>query len=158
MLQPFVAKLGETSKGPKLDIFGDIVTVIVTGSDTDGKYAVLHGVTPPNGGPPLHVHLFESEVFYVLKGSFIFVINGEKLEAPTGSTVFIPAGVSHQYQNNSDETGELLLFVEPAGLDEFFIELDALLKAGGGDDMAAIAELHAKFRMELQGPPLSALG
>ncbi len=154
----FVAQRGQTLNGSTLNIFGDLVTVLVSGASTGGKYTVMHGVTPPTGGPPLHVHLFESEVFHVISGSFVFVLDGERVEASEGATVFIPAGTSHQYQNVGETNGELLLFVEPAGLDEFFVELDALLKAGGQNDMAAIAGLHAKYRMELQGPPLSALG
>lgn len=158
MVSAFVAQRGETPNGQTLNIFGDLVTVLVSGSSTGGKYTVMHGVTPPKGGPPLHVHLHESEVFHVISGSFVFMLDGDRVEASEGSTVFIPAGVSHQYQNIGDQPGQLLLFIEPAGLDEFFVELDALLKAGGHNDMAAIAGLHAKYRMELQGPPLSALG
>jgi len=157
MHQPFVVAKGETPKGPTLNIFGDLVTILISGQDTGGKYTFLHGVTPPKGGPPLHVHLEDSEVFHVLSGQFVFVLNGERQEAAEGSTVFIPAGVSHQYQNVGETPGGLLLFVEPAGLDDFFVELDALLKAGGAEDMGAIAQLHAKYRMDLQGPPLSAL-
>lgn len=155
--QAFVTGKGENPKGPTLNIFGDLVTILISGEDTSGKYAFMHGVTPPKGGPPLHVHLTDSEVFHVLSGEFVFVLDGERREALQGSTVFIPAGVSHQYQNVGEEPGELLLFVEPAGLDDFFIELDALLKAGGAEDMGAIAQLHAKYRMDLQGPPLSVL-
>ena len=158
MLPPFVVGKGETPKGPTLDIFGDLVTVLISTADTGGKYTFMHGVTPPKGGPPLHKHVSDSEVFHVLSGDFVFMLDGERVEAAEGATVFIPAGVVHQYQNIGDEPGELLLFVEPAGLDDFFVELDALLKAGGGGDMGAIAGLHAKFRMELLGPPLAALG
>lgn len=158
LMLPFVVAKGETPKGPSLDIFGDQVTILISGRDTGGKYTFMHGVTPPKGGPPLHVHLTDSEVFHVLSGSFLFVLDGQRVEAEQGATVFIPAGVSHQYQNVGDEPGELFLFVEPAGLDDFFIELDALLKAGGAADMGAIALLHAKYRMDLQGPPLAAMG
>lgn len=141
-----------------LNIFGDLVTIKVSGAQTDGKVTVIHGETPPKGGPPLHTHVSDSETFYVVEGEFLFVLDGEKITASAGSTVFIPAGVVHQYQNVGEEFGKLLLVVEPAGLDEFFVELDALLKESEEPNMPAIAALHEKYRMELLGPPLAALG
>lgn len=141
-----------------LNIFGDLVTIKVAGAQTDGKVTVIHGETPPKGGPPLHTHVSDSETFYVVEGEFLFVLDGEKIIASAGSTVFIPAGVVHQYQNVGEDFGKLLLVVEPAGLDEFFIELDALLKESEQPNMPAIAALHEKYRMELLGPPLAALG
>jgi len=141
-----------------LDIFGDQVTIKVSSSQTAGAVTVIHSATPPAGGPPLHLHKADAEVFYVLDGTFLFVLDGERHEVGAGSTIFIPAGTRHQYQNVGDAVGNLLIILAPAGLDDFFVELDALLKQGGEPDMPAIAALHAKFGMELLGPPLAMQG
>lgn len=156
--QPFTVIPAGMPNERVLNIFGDLVTIKVSGEQTGGKLTVIHGETPPKGGPPLHSHLTDSETFFVLEGEFLFVLDGDRITASAGSTVFIPAGVVHQYQNIGEAFGKLLLVVEPAGLDEFFIELDALLKASEEPNMPAIAALHEKYRMALLGPPLAALG
>ena len=94
----------------------------------------------------------------MVDGKFLFVLDGEHHEVGAGSTVFIPAGTRHQYQNIGDVPGNLLIILAPAGLDQFFIELDALLKQSEEPNMPATAALHAKFGMELLGPPLAHQG
>lgn len=155
MSEPFVVRASEARK-PVYNIFGDLVSIKVSGADTGGKYTVMEGVTPPKGGPPLHSHNSDHESFLVLEGRFLFVLNDEEVVAEAGDTVHIPPGVVHQYQNIGDTPGRLSLVVEPAGLDEFFGELDAILKASPEPDMPAIAALHGKYRMELLGPPVAA--
>ncbi len=156
MSKPFIVRSSE-SRSPELDIFGDLVSIKVSGSDTAGKFAVIAAVTPTLGGPPLHTHISDSESFVVLEGLFRFILNGEEVVASAGDTVHIPPRVVHQYQNIGEQPGRLLLIVEPAGLDNFFVELDGLLKGSNEPDMPAIAALHTKYKMELLGPPLSEL-
>ena len=79
----------------------------------------MHDVTPPGGGPPLHLHLSESETFYVLYGDFRFELDGKLHSASAGDTVFIPAGVAHRYQNAGSEPGHMLIYIQPGGLDAF---------------------------------------
>jgi quercetin dioxygenase-like cupin family protein len=148
------ASEGETPE--PFNIFGDQVLVKVPGSAAQGKYTVLTGETPPMGGPPLHRHLSDHETFYVLEGDFVFELDGVLVDAGPGSTVHIPPGVVHLYQNRGETPGRLLLVVEPAGLDEFFQELHDLLQAHAMPPMEELAGLHARHRMELLGPPLAA--
>lgn len=138
------------------DIFGMPLTVKVAGSSCGGRLSLMHSTTPPLAGPPLHRHLTDSETFYVLDGHFVFELDGERVELGAGDTLFIPPGVVHRYQCVGDVPGNVLCLVEPAGLDEFFGELHALLKRPGPPDMGEIAALHARFGMELLGPPMSA--
>jgi quercetin dioxygenase-like cupin family protein len=139
-----------------LNIFGDLVSIKVAGTETGDQYTVISGQTPPLGGPPLHVHLSDSETFYVVEGTFLFELDGVIHHANTGDVVHIQPGVKHLYQNIGTEPGKLLLVVAPAGLDEFFIELDALLRVHAEPPMPEIAGLHARFKMELLGPPMIA--
>jgi quercetin dioxygenase-like cupin family protein len=66
--QSLLLKPGETRCAGPLNIFGDLVFVKIGGGDTDGNYAIMETVTPPQGGPPLHRHGREDESFYVLEG------------------------------------------------------------------------------------------
>lgn len=50
------------------------------------------------GGPPyLHVHYSDDEAWHVLEGTLTFRFADEEVEAPAGTTVFVPAGVPHTY-------------------------------------------------------------
>jgi hypothetical protein len=37
-------------------VVGDGYTVLASGEDTAGAYALIHVEVPPGGGPPPHVH------------------------------------------------------------------------------------------------------
>jgi mannose-6-phosphate isomerase-like protein (cupin superfamily) len=51
-----------------LAVVGDTYTVLLSGEQTDGRFAILDMLIPPGGGPPPHRHNFE-ECFRVLAGS-----------------------------------------------------------------------------------------
>ena len=155
MSSPFTLSAAESRSGPPLNIFGNAVTVRVSGPDTGGRFALMHDVTPPLGGPPLHRHRTDIEVFSVLEGQFAFELDGVRTTVGPGATIFIPPGVVHLYQNIGAQPGTMLICVEPAGLDAFFAELDRVLRASAQPDMPAIAALHEKFGMDLLGPPVS---
>ena len=157
MSSPFALSPGASRSGAPFNIFGNTVTVKVSGQDSGGRFALMHDETPPLGGPPLHRHRAECEVFSVQEGQFVFVLDGVRTTVEAGGTVFIPPGVVHQYQNVGAQPGRMLIYIEPAGLDLFFGELDALLASSAEPDMPAIARLHEKFGMDLLGPPMSAL-
>lgn len=158
MTESYVLSASGGRASEPYNIFGNLVTVKVASADSDGQISVMHDVTPPGGGPPLHLHLSESETFYVLSGDFRFELDGQLHSATAGDTVFIPAGVAHRYQNAGAEPGYMLIYIQPGGLDAFFGELHALLQVPGEPPMPAIAALHERYNMKLMGPPLSAEG
>ena len=93
------------------------VTLLVSGEDTNGAYAVAHVVKPANQGPPLHLHEHEDETFYVKRGSMIFYVGEEIIEAKAGDYVFAPRGIQHRFET------EFILTASPAGFDSFVKEL-----------------------------------
>jgi quercetin dioxygenase-like cupin family protein len=50
-----------------LAVVGDTYTVLLSGEQTAGRFAMLDMLIPPGGGPPPHRHDFE-ECFRVLEG------------------------------------------------------------------------------------------
>jgi quercetin dioxygenase-like cupin family protein len=52
---------------------------------------------------PKHTHAHEHEIFDVLEGSGIIWLDGEEVQAGAGTSVFVPAGVEHAFENNSGE-------------------------------------------------------
>ncbi len=97
----------------------DTYTILLTGADTAGRYALLDMLVPPGGGPPLHRHDFE-EMFHVMDGEIVVTFRDETVTAKTGTTVNIPALAPHHFTNKSDRPARLLCMVSPPGLDQYF--------------------------------------
>src|SRR5689334_9675160 len=105
-----------------LAVVGDTYTVLLSGEQTAGRFAMLDMLIPPGGGPPPHRHDFE-ECFRVLAGSIEVQLRDlppRRLEA--GDSVNIPANAPHAFRNTGDEEARLLCTVAPAGLERFFAE------------------------------------
>jgi mannose-6-phosphate isomerase-like protein (cupin superfamily) len=150
LLQP-----GETRGSGPVNIFGGVIWTLLAGSDTDGGYAIMDGITPPGGGPPLHRHSREDESFYILEGEFDFEVDGKTLRAGPGCSVFTPRGTVHQFQNIGSTPGRMLAVVQPAGLEVFFEELAAATANMRQPDPFAVGPLFSKYGLELLGPPMA---
>jgi len=50
-----------------------------------------------SGPAYLHVHHADDEAWHVLEGTLTFRFADREVEAPAGTTVFVPAGVAHSY-------------------------------------------------------------
>jgi quercetin dioxygenase-like cupin family protein len=61
----------------------------------------------------LHVHYADDEAWHVLEGTLTFRFkDGQQREAPAGTTVFVPAGVAHEY-SASTESDRYLIILTP---------------------------------------------
>jgi mannose-6-phosphate isomerase-like protein (cupin superfamily) len=54
---------------------------------------------PPRLIAPLHLHHNDDEAWYVLEGTLIVRVGDEEIEAPAGSSVYVPRGTPHTYWN-----------------------------------------------------------
>lgn len=57
----------------------------------------------PGQSLPRHSHEHEHEVFDVLAGSGTVWLDGESVKAGPGTSIFVPAGVEHGFENDSSE-------------------------------------------------------
>jgi quercetin dioxygenase-like cupin family protein len=105
-----------------LGVVGDTYTILVTGTDTAGRYTLIDMHVPPGGGPPPHRHDFE-EMFTVLEGQIELTFRGETTIASAGATINVPANAPHVFRNASDRPARLLCLCSPAGQEEFFKEV-----------------------------------
>jgi len=102
-----------------LGVVGDTYTILVTGQQTDGRYAVIDMLVPPGGGPPPPRHTFD-EMFHVLDGEVEITFRDRTTTVRTGQTASIPANAPHRFANVADAPARLLCTVAPAGLEEYF--------------------------------------
>lgn len=138
----------QPDEGKLLDVLGDIVTVKITGEDTDGAYTLIQTVSPPQGGPPLHIHHREDEAFYVLEGEFEVQCGENKIRAVPGSFVFAPREIPHSFRNISSSPSKILILATPAGIEKFFEELSELASQRV-PDIEKVKEIAQRYEIEL---------
>jgi quercetin dioxygenase-like cupin family protein len=114
-----VARPDQDERLPHIGLVGDTYTILVSGSDTAGKYTLIDMHVPPGGGPPPHRHDFE-EMFTVLDGEVEVTFRGETITARQGETINVPANAPHAFVNPTDTPSRLLCLCAPAGQEEFF--------------------------------------
>lgn len=62
-----------------------------------------------SGPDYLHVHHADDEAWHVLEGTLTFRFLDREVEAPAGTTVFVPAGVPHAYFEAHGPTRYLII-------------------------------------------------
>ncbi len=117
--------------------------VRISSADTGGEFEVIELGTPPGGGgPPPHIHHERDECFFIMEGTYTFLVGDQEVQAPAGSVVFIPRGMRHGFK--AADGSRALAFIVPAGIEGFFRELGAGMIAGR-PDAELRAELEAKY-------------
>ena len=151
VLRPVNVGRGEGTRiqGPA----GGPLTFKVRGEQTDGALTVFENEVAPNDGPPLHVHAYEDECWYVLEGELRFRFSDALDRAPAGSFVFVPRGVAHCFQNVSDRPARILVMFTPSGMERFFDRFGAL--PAGVVDPDAFGRIGSEVGMDVVGPPLA---
>jgi uncharacterized RmlC-like cupin family protein len=88
-----------------------------------GTTLVVHEWTE-SGPSYLHIHRSDDEAWHVLEGSLRFRFSDREVDAPAGTTVFVPAGTAHTYRVTA-EPSRYLIFLTPR-LDRLIARLHAL--------------------------------
>jgi len=107
---------------PHVGIGPGTYTILVSGRETAGRYALIDMHVPPGGGPPPHRHDFE-EMFTVLEGEMEVTFRGDTMRVRAGETLNVPANAPHTFRIVSDAPARLLCMCTPAGQEEFFREI-----------------------------------
>ncbi|WP_330228458.1 cupin domain-containing protein [Nocardia sp. NBC_00508] len=142
-----------------LALAGNVYSILIPGSATNGRYTLIEMRVPPGGGPPPHRHDVE-EMFTVLEGSIRFTFRGLDIDVVAGTTVNIPANAPHFFRNVSDRPARMLCMCAPAGQEEYFAEVGApldsptdspppLTEAEESQQREKARRLAAKYRSEL---------
>jgi quercetin dioxygenase-like cupin family protein len=113
-------KVVRADEGEMLEVFGERVRCVLDCRDTQGHLALHEVETPSGGGPPLHAHSDEDEIFIVQSGCYEFQVGEHRVGAGPGAVIWSPRQVPHTFCNIGDEPGRILILSLPGGCERFF--------------------------------------
>ncbi len=130
------------------DFHGTKMTIKVLTSETNGLYAIMHFIHPPNVGPALHIHPRGPESFHIIKGDYKFFLGNEIINTKIGDTVIVPKGIPHKF--NVGNNGGEFLAISPPHLENYFYEVSQLLAKGdiSLDVESTIAQKYGQIFLE----------
>ncbi|MBS1724324.1 MAG: cupin domain-containing protein [Armatimonadetes bacterium] len=140
-------------EGKELSAFGDVIVFKLQGGQTGNDITIGMAITPPGGGPPLHVHHREHEIFIIESGDLEMNVHGEWKKAPPGSVVFLPKDVPHQFRNAGATPSRHWVIATPSGFEDFYDRAAAVFAAPGPPDIEKVLAAAADYGMEVIGPP-----
>ncbi len=145
----FVVRSGESRFGENTLLHNvNRNDIKVSAKDTDAELSIFEYNGKEKGGPPLHLHYHQDEVFYVSDGEYVFQCAAEKYKLGKGDMIFLPREIPHTFAQLTD-VGKLLYFFQPAGkMEEFFRDSAKSTAQTNGED------LFAKHEMKIEGPPI----
>ncbi|MEO7166683.1 MAG: cupin domain-containing protein [Spartobacteria bacterium] len=133
-----------SEEGNVLRAFGEEVTILLTGEQTDGRLTMWLEKTPPSTGPSLHFHINDDETFHVMEGQVAFFQNSKWSEVGPGGSAFVPRGQLHTFRNVGPETSRMLISTAPAGFEIFFARCAEEFAKPGGPDMPQVMKIAAE--------------
>lgn len=87
-------------------------------AETADRYSISEWWLEPNTtGPGAHAHP-EDDVFFVIEGTMTFLVDDRWVDAPKGSFVLVPGGVTHDFQNRSLARAGALNFSHPGDFEQ----------------------------------------
>jgi mannose-6-phosphate isomerase-like protein (cupin superfamily) len=93
------------------------------GQETAGRYSISEWwLEPHTQGPGPHHHP-EDDVFFVLQGTMSFLVDHEWIDAPAGSLVLVPAEITHDFENRTEQTCGALNISAPGNFEERMPEI-----------------------------------
>ena len=144
--------------GRSVWLVGDLITGKVASEETDGAFSLVEERTPPQGGPPPHIHQQEHETLYVLEGEVEFLVGERTIRAGAGSCAHVLRGTPHTFKNVGTSPSRVLGIITPGGFERFFLEAGEPAEEGsstpeGEPNVGRIVEIGQKYGLEILPPP-----
>ncbi|SRR5690606_3067961 len=116
--------------GRRYDMGGMQSIFFADEAETGAEYSISEWrLAPQTEGSGPHAHETEDDIFFVLEGVTTFWLDGKRQDAPAGSFIRVPAGVTHDFANLTDAPTRFLNLYIPGGFER---------------DMPAIVDWFAK--------------
>jgi quercetin dioxygenase-like cupin family protein len=102
---------------------GTSLELKMAGEKAGGDWAVVEWQLHAGDEPPIHTHTREDETLYVLDGSITAFVGDQRIDVEAGSYAALPKNVPHDLTVRGEQA-RLLITVEPAGAEYFFVPRD----------------------------------
>lgn len=110
--------------GARNSAFGLPRRFLVTSEQSNGAFCTFEEDVPPGAGPPLHIHMKEHELCYVMSGVIKFRCKDEVLDMTAGGIIVIPPGARHTLKNIGDAPAKIVVTLPHGGGDGFFFAIE----------------------------------
>ena len=104
-------------------------------------------MTVPAGArvPPPHSHTDNEEFVYVLEGVLRYRVDDDIRELKPGEWMSTPRGSVHHFANTGTEPARALVMLTPDIGMQYFLDLAALVSAGGPPDKGKLMEVMTRY-------------
>lgn len=93
------------------------------GDETQKGYSISEWWLEPNTqGPGAHSHA-EDDIFYVIEGTMTFLMGDRWIDAPRGSFILAPSGMTLDFENRSSNRAGVLNFSIPGDFEKDMPEI-----------------------------------
>lgn len=133
------------------------VSIRYVHANAASPYSLLEWTAPAGTrSPPVHIHHRTDEGFYVVHGTYGFVMDDERIQAAAGSHVLVPRGHPHTFWNAGRDSATCLIVLSPPGFENYFRDLaDGLAEADSDETaMDLRRRLSATYDIEVVGAPV----
>ncbi len=145
--------MAQRTSPEQIEWLGTRYKILLDMSQTGARLGIFESIDQPGYGPPRHIHKAEDETFYILAGEVEFWQEGVSTRHSAGEVVFIERGREHTFRVIGEMPARMLTVMTPGGFEGFFAEM-AKGQFRIPQDMAQIAAIGERFKLELTGPPL----
>ena len=144
--------------GESVWLVGDLIEVKLASEDTGGAYSMVEETSPPQGGPPPHIHHDVDETLYVVEGEVEVLLGGGTTRASAGSLAYVPKGTLHTFKNIGTSPSRVVAIISPGGFEKFFVEAGEPATEGssapeGEPEVGRIVKIGQKYGLEIPPPP-----
>ena len=151
--KPFTVKAGKDRFNEPILYQGVNPNLVkISAKDSDGQLAVFEYEGLAKIGPPVHMHLHQDEIFYVIEGEYLFQVGDERQSLKAGDSIFLPRNIAHTWLQLS-EKGKLIYLLQPAGqLEDFFMKMNTFKRPPTLAEEQQISLVHG---VKTIGPPIT---
>ncbi len=152
----FLVKSAKDRYQEELHIMGGQFDCKVSAKDTNGAFCMYDTLRQAKGGPALHLHHSQDELFYVIKGEFTVKVGNDVFNLAAGDFAFAPRTVPHAFAKTNEGDGQMLVMFQPAGsMEDFFKQMGKLGSSIPKNYDQTLKDLWTTHGMEIVGPPLT---
>jgi quercetin dioxygenase-like cupin family protein len=121
------------------------IRYLIDGASTGGMGVFELTVPRDSKVPPPHSHTDTEECVYVLEGTLRYSVDGIVRDLTPGEWMHTPRGAVHQFSNPHDGTARALVVLTPDIGAQYFIDVGAVINAGGPPDREKLVGVMARY-------------